>query len=145
MLSLVFQVGDARYALPCKQLQEVVPGVTLRPLVGTPDYVAGMFVFRGEAVPVIDLCRLIAGTPCPDKLSSRIMLARAGTGLIGILAERVIDAIDLVRPVPHDTIPGAAYLGEMFADDSAAGAVVQLLRIDKLLPQTLQDRLLEAR
>jgi chemotaxis-related protein WspB len=147
VLALVFRVGQERYALPCQQLIEVVPLVTLRPIAHAPDYVAGMFVLRGEVVAVVDLCRLMLGTMCPDRLSSRIMLARLGTHILGILAEQVTEAVDLVRQASAISVPAAPYLGDLFLDQrdpnaGAAGTMVQLLEVGKLLPQELQQRLL---
>ncbi len=136
MLSLVFVVDERRYALPCRSLEEVVLRVTLRAMPHAPPFVAGMFVLRGEVVPVIDLSQLIANRPCPDLLSNRIILARLGTGMIGVLAERVLDAVDLTRRVPRGALGGAAYLGELFLDDSDTGSVIQVLELEGLISET---------
>ncbi len=141
MLALVFRIGAERFALPCKVLVEVVPRVELRPIAHAPDYVAGVFVLRGAAVPVIDLCQLIAGVPCSDRLSSRIMLVTLGGQVLGLLAENVTEAIDLTRKAAAISVPAAPYLGELYGDGQG-GAMVQLLDVGQLLSESLQQRLL---
>jgi chemotaxis signal transduction protein len=64
----VFRLGSQLFAIPVGLLREVVeiPSVTPVPLV-TPELL-GLFSLRGQAVPLIDLQRLItrqAGLPTP--------------------------------------------------------------------------------
>src|SRR5579871_3177437 len=67
MLALTFQAGPDRVAVDVRRVREVVPRVPLTPAAGTPDWVAGVFVYRGRVVPVIDLYRLTGAGPCPAR------------------------------------------------------------------------------
>jgi chemotaxis-related protein WspB len=71
MLMLLFYVGDDRYSLDSRRVVEVVPTVTLKKIHQAPEYIPGLFNYRGHLVPVIDLCHLIQGTHCRAYLSTR--------------------------------------------------------------------------
>src|SRR6478609_9003906 len=91
MLCLTFQIGPHRLALDTRRVREVVPRVELRPQAGGPAWLGGVFVYRGIAVPVVDLHRLLDAGECPTHLSSRIILVPHGDGLVGLLAAHVAD------------------------------------------------------
>ena len=96
MLVLMCEAGESRYALDASCVVEVVPCVRLEPAVGTPDWLAGTFSYRGRAVHVVDLTYLTTGLSCPRHLSSRIIVAELQLqGLpsrLGLLAQRVTTA-----------------------------------------------------
>jgi chemotaxis-related protein WspD len=120
MLFLLFSLGDSRYGLATGRVEKIVPRIALRPISKAPEYVAGLFKYRGRAVPVIDLCSLTLGRPCRPLLSSRIILvqyARQGEDLLlGLAAEAVndleqLDAADLASPGIINA--DAPYLGKV--------------------------------
>jgi chemotaxis-related protein WspB len=143
MLALSFHIGKDRFALPCADVVEVVPRVQLREIPHAPPHVIGIFTYRGAIVPVVDLCRLMWRTPCPDRLSSRIMLVRTGDRkLLGLLAERVTEAIALeagAAAPPTIAVADTPYLGEIFFE---GGSMVQLVHVESLVPDA--QRALEA-
>ena len=59
MLLLLFHLGSELYAIESSQVIEIIPTVNLRPLHHVPDYVAGLFNYRGKFIPVIDLSQLL--------------------------------------------------------------------------------------
>ena len=146
MIALLFEAAGQRYGLDISQVTEVVPAARLRRLVGVPDYVAGVFRFRGAHVPVIDLSQLIGGTPAQARLSTRLVLVRhpgpSGEGrLIGLLAEHVADGLDesaeSVGP-SGVSAPDAPFLGDL---GMSGGRSVQYLRVEHLLPDAVRARL----
>ncbi len=147
MLVLVFKLGDDRYALPTKDLVLLVPAVEMREIPRTPDFILGMFEFKGLAVPVVDLQLLTKQTPCTPRLSTRVMLtnyhsAKTGkTHVLGLMAEDVTQ----VQEIKDKDVKGndisvgeAPYLGDVATDD---GGMIQLLDVQKILPNALQDTL----
>ena len=96
MLVLMCESGGSRYALDAACVVEVVPCVRLEPAVGTPEWLAGTFSYRGRAVHVVDLAYLTTGLPCARYLSSRIIVADLPVqGLpspLGLLAQRLTTA-----------------------------------------------------
>jgi chemotaxis-related protein WspB len=138
MLVLTFQVGREPLALDIRR-------VRLRPVSGAPDWLAGVFVYRGQAVPVIDLHRLVGGPECPSHLSSRIILVpHDGPGegrLLGLLATQVAD-IREVHPGGALSSPaeGRVGLGPVVVDGPR---VLRLLDPDRLLPGAAGSQFLD--
>lgn len=146
MLALVFQIGNERLALDVRRIQEVVPHVRLQSLAGSPWWLAGTFVYRGQVVAVVDLHRLAGAGECPRLLSSRIILVPQPGGdpgrLLGLLASQVADLQELQtdgQPLTRLHEQGRADLGPVLAD---RGGVLRLLDLDRLFPESLRDPLL---
>jgi len=109
MLAVLFSVNSQRHGLDSAVVEGIVPSVPLRPEPGAPAAMAGIFSYRGQAVPVIDLSYLAGGKYASSFLSTRIILVKAahlegGTRLLGLLAEcvnevRQISSRDAVRVV----------------------------------------------
>jgi chemotaxis-related protein WspB len=149
MLMLLFYVGDDRYALDSKRVVEVVPTVTLKKMHGAPQYIPGLFNYRGHLVPVIDLCLMIQGTPARAYLSTRIVLVNCqlpdtsennspnlrGPIILGLMAERVTETLDKPETEfvsPAIKVNSTPYLGETIADDRG---MIQFVRVEHLLPE----------
>ncbi len=135
MLALIFHVGGDRYALPCRDIVEVIPQVALRPVPQAPRFVAGMMVYRGSVVPVIDLGELFAGRRVDNRMSTRSIVVRGPTAApLGLLAEQVTDAVQIepaqIEPSPI-RIGGAEYLGGVVRDGERQ---IQLIEVEHLLP-----------
>jgi chemotaxis signal transduction protein len=140
MLVLTFQVGDERLALDIRSVVEVTPRVQMRRPMGAPDWLAGVCIYRGRAVPVLDLHRLAAAGDCPPHLSSRIILVRRpgpGQELLGLLAARV----DQVRDLADDAtvldglgVAGGPDFGPMVVDD---GRMFRRVDLERLAPEPL--------
>src|SRR5271169_5863181 len=115
MLVLTFQTGSDRLALDVRRVREVVPHVRLQPVTGGAVWLAGIFIYRGQIVPVIDLHRLRGAGECPSLLSTRIILVAQMQGgeerLIGLLAAQVADVRDMqpgAKSSPGVLAPGRA-------------------------------------
>lgn len=146
MLFLVFQLDAERYALDTATVTAVLPRVELRRLPQAHAAVAGVFDYRGEVVPVIDLCALALQRPARDAMSTRIVLAdyldrSGGARRLGLLAERVVDTVRLPEeafaPSGVDQ-PQARYLGPVARD---AHGLLQRIGVRELLPEAVHDLL----
>ena len=136
MLVLMFHIGENRLALDIRLVREVVPRVELKRSPTGPAWLAGLFVYRGRAVPVIDLHHLLGGGECPQHLSSRIILVprvNAETGeetLLGLLAAQVADLRE-VEAGNAPSVAGSPGLGTTLVDRDG---ILHLLDLDRLLP-----------
>lgn len=146
MLMLLFYIGDERYALSCSKVVEVIPMVVFRKLHHAPEYVAGLFNYRGTIVPVIDLSQLIQESPCSPCLSTRIIMVnyekKNQQQRLGLMAERVTDTIDLPEDrfvEPGITFNESAYLGKVVMDEKGT---IQRITIEGLLSERAQAYLL---
>src|SRR6266850_7265452 len=106
MLFLLFQLGNDRYALEASRVVEVVPLLALKQLPQAPKGVAGIFNYRGQPVPAVDLCTLALGQPARERLSTRIIIVKLpGAGgtelLVGLVAEH---ATEMLRKEPGDFV-----------------------------------------
>jgi chemotaxis-related protein WspB len=145
MFVLTFQIGDDRLALDARRVKEVVPRVRLQGVAGGPAWLAGVFVYRGRVVPVLDLHRLAGAGACPPHLSSRIILVPyppgADDSFLGLLAAQVADLRRLdvpAHPPLSLSAPGQPDLGPVLADGNAS---VRLLDLDRLLPAPVREQL----
>jgi chemotaxis-related protein WspB len=146
MRCIAFQLGEGRFALPMSDLVEVVPLLPVRALAHAPDGVAGVINYRGQVVPVIDLCQLALGRPSAERSSTRLLVlhwnpAGRESRLLALMVERavneqLIDA-DALTPPPV-RIDATPYLGRLGMAD---GALVQLVDVSQLLPPSIGELL----
>ena len=142
----MFEAGGERYALDSSVVSEVVPLVNLRPIPHTPEYVGGMFQFKGRPVPVVDLHQLLAGTPCVLRMSTRILLAELGEQdgekrLLGLMAERATQTMKAEAEdfqVSGMNVKDAPYLSGVHG---SGADMVQLIDVAKVLPEELKSML----
>ncbi|MFQ3648953.1 MAG: chemotaxis protein CheW [Gemmataceae bacterium] len=139
MLALTFQIGAHRLALDIRRIREVVPRVELRPQAGGPPWLAGIFIYRGSPVPVIDLHRLLQAGECPAHLSSRIILVPVEGGLLGLLAAQVAELREVVPPGSDLPTLGGPELGPLVVDN---GTLLHLLDLERLLPESTRSLML---
>lgn len=149
MLHVLVQLGSDRYALPARDIVEVLPLVALKSLPGAPRGVAGLLDYRGTAVPVVDLSALALGAPAVPRVSTRLLLVRytppgGGEHLLGLVAERTTATLQRpaedFRPSEVET-DGAPYLGPVVHD---AGGLIQRVEISALLNDELRAALFPA-
>jgi chemotaxis-related protein WspB len=145
MLVLTFQVDRDRFALDISQVHEIVPCVRLQPVACSPSWLAGVFNYRGQVVPVIDLHRLVKAGECPVHLSTRIILVPHmfdhQKRLLGLLAARVADVREIQLPALMPTrlaSPGHPDPGPVIVDGQE---ILHLVELDRLLPELSDGKL----
>ncbi len=133
MLILVFYIDNQRYAIETKSITEIVPLIQLTKLHQVPEYVAGMFNYRGAIVPVIDLSMMIQGTVSPDYFSTRIIIINFNNDkFLGLMATKVTDTMNIelnqliLPPITGEKI---SYLGEVINDQQG---MIQYLNLPNL-------------
>ena len=147
MLFVLFQLGNDRYAMDVSRVVEVAPLLELKALPHAPKGVAGIFNYRGQPVPALDLCEITTGKPARERLSTRIIIIsyRHETGsehLLGIIAE---NATQTLRKDPGEFVdPGlkigaAPYLGPMLMD---AKGTIQWINEQRLVSGHVRELLL---
>ncbi len=138
MLFLVFQVGADRYALEAARVIEVLAMVELHKIAGAPVGTAGEFVYRGEPVPVLDLCLLTLGRASNLRLSTRVILLRhePQPGVLkplGLIAEHATE-------LAQKNLGEFTSVGDGLIAPDPRGRL-RLLQLDKLLTPELRDLL----
>jgi len=74
MLYLVFHVDGQRYAISACDVVEVLPILETKRVIGAPEYLNGIFCYRGVLVPVVDFCRMACGRDAIKVMSTRILV-----------------------------------------------------------------------
>jgi chemotaxis-related protein WspB len=143
-LFLLFRIGSERYALRATEVAEVLPRVALKPIARAPQWVAGVFAYRGAVVPVIDLSALTFGQPAEARTSTRLVLVNyrpddaESAQWLGLILEQ---ATDTLRCHPEDFQPygldnrEAPYLGPVRED---VHGLVQWVRVNDLLDESVR-------
>ena len=159
MLFLVFQVGSHRYAIDAGQVAEVLPLVAITAIARAPEEVAGVLMYRGAPVPVVDLSQLLEGRPAERRLSTRLVIVhyplgkdlgtdsmKGGMRLLGLIAEKATDtirrqAVEFADSgVVNDRAP---YLGSVVPDSRGMVQRVDIPRLLTAQHQTLFGQLEE--
>lgn len=91
---LVFAVDEHRFALRLEEIDCIIRAVELIPLPGAPQVIRGAFSFHGRIVPVADLGRRLGIPDREMELGDRIVVARAGSRMLGVLVGSHTDLAD---------------------------------------------------
>ena len=123
------------YTVSCDKIKEIVPMINLSTAHPGPAYFAGFFNYRGEIVPVMDLCRLIRGVPCRMRLSTRIILVqytgkKCGSCTLGLMAERITETIRKSGFAPSPVrLKEASFLGDIMMEGKN---MIRHIEVDRL-------------
>jgi chemotaxis-related protein WspB len=151
VLLLIFHVAENQYAVDAARVREVVPRVGLRFVPHAPGYLAGLFNYRGQVVPVVDFGLLLGQPACRPRLSTRIIIVdtaadeRVEYVPLGLIAEQVSDVRDVPgrQPArPASPLTEAPYLGPIVQLDDG---LVQLIDVNRILTGALLDAFIGGR
>ncbi len=88
--SCYFVIGEKEFSLDINNLKEIteVSDITAVPL--SPMYLKGLFVLRGEVIPILDLTSIfnIEQPPLSDR---KIVICEIQRGLLGFICDRMPD------------------------------------------------------
>jgi len=149
MQLLTFTVAGETYAIESRRVVEVLPLVPARPIPLTPEYVRGIFTYRGQLVPLIDLGRRLAAAAPAERLSTRVIVVEFDApgrpaARLGVVAENVFsicsaEEADAALPPLH--MPDAPFLGRVLR---IGGRTIQLIAVEHLLPPAVAAGLFPA-
>lgn len=133
MLAILFEMDGRLWGADARLVETVVPAVRLRGVQGAPEWIAGVFNYKGNTVPAIDLSMYVCNRPSERIFSTRYMIVKISSGvtegLVALIAERVTRVVEICDP---DIGPseGGSYCGGVFTVD---GEIAQMLKIEKLI------------
>ena len=96
---VIFTLGDEQYALPIKQVHEIIRYRQPRSVASTQDWVRGVLSLRGKIVPVYDLAARL-GVNAEIGEQTKIVILEAGSITAGV----IVDAVDEVLTVKADQL-----------------------------------------
>lgn len=91
----IAQIGRRRYGLPVQQVVEVVRACRLIPIPQSPPALLGALLFRGQAVPIVDIRPRLGADAPPLSPAHFFLVGQVGHQRGGILADRVHGLIEL--------------------------------------------------
>ena len=149
MLYLIFEMNRQLYAIDSNEIIEIIPNVNYTIIAGAPDFIKGIFNYRGTAVPVIDLLMMSSGKPTADKLSTKIMIVnynpiKSVEKTIGLLTENIIGSEHINdESIKKNglTLDQSKYLGDIL---NKGDLMVQIININNLLTKEAQKILFSA-
>ncbi|MFP7754751.1 chemotaxis protein CheW [Thermodesulfobacteriota bacterium B35] len=148
MLLLLFETGNGRFALDCREVVEIIPLIRLKKIPASPPHVAGIINYHSQAVPVIDLCALTEDVPCRQVYSTRIILVHYPLTededrLVGLVAERVTD---VVKSSSSGYRGSGVLIDEAlneYINQPGSEEMVQWFDIRRMLPRGTMEELLD--
>jgi purine-binding chemotaxis protein CheW len=130
---VIFSLSGGFYALPGRDVLEILPADEIYPVPGTPPCIPGLIKVRGDIESVLDL-RSVLGLPAGGDRDGLVLLASSGSIRSGVLIDTVEDVADVARSA---ILPAPSTLGGDVREFVAGrldfgGRNVVLLDLDKI-------------
>jgi purine-binding chemotaxis protein CheW len=99
---VIFTLGAEQYALPIKQVHEIIRYTQPRSVASTEAWIRGVLSLRGKIVPVYDLAARL-GVSSEIGEQTKIVILETGSSIAGV----IVDAVDEVLMVDNNQIEQA--------------------------------------
>lgn len=86
---VVLELAGQQFALPVRQVREVLPRAALTALPGAPAGVLGVLSLRGVLLPVLDLRQRLGLPAVPASIGQRFVVVELQTASVGLLVDAV--------------------------------------------------------
>jgi len=114
---VVFRLGGGEYALPIRQVQEIIRFTEPRPVASDSASVRGVISLRGKILPVVDVAERL-GLPASSETEGKIVIVESDGGpTIGV----IVDDVEEVVTIGDDTLEEVPV-----ADRSLVSAIAKL-------------------
>lgn len=100
-LAVIWRAGGLLFSTKVGEVIEVLAPVSANPVSAVPEWVRGLFVYRGALIPLVDVAKLLGRASGEDRMLNRVLVVRAeigegdGGGMVGLWVEHVLE---LERP-----------------------------------------------
>ncbi|MFH0881993.1 MAG: chemotaxis protein CheW [bacterium] len=139
---LLFGCNSRLLALPASMVIETLRLPEIDPIPDTPEYVRGVSLLRGEAVPIVDLGHLLQGAKSSE--SRRIITVRTTAGRrIGLLVSEVFHLISQDQVNLQDLPPLLHGADETVIENLGRldDAFLSVLKLGHVIPESLWQQL----
>lgn len=123
----------ARYAFDAPLVTEVVRLGPLTRLPAAPALLPGVFMHRGEVLPVVDIHQLVGQTSIPIRPSTRAAIVHCGPWRVAVIAEAIEGLVSVPRkqlePPPAEGTGIAEFLSAVGRDGAGTVAILDLPRL----------------
>ena len=101
---VVFTLGSEEYALPIRQVHEIIRYTEPRSVASSVSWVRGVISLRGKIVPVYDLASRLGCGRSEDVSEQKIVIVEAAAQLAGVVVDDVEEVLTVedsqLDPVP---------------------------------------------
>lgn len=145
---VTFRLDQQVYALPIGSIIQIVEVVAITPIPQVNHAVEGVINYHGQAIPAVNLRRLLGLPTVPLGLDMHIVVANGSGRIVGLLVDQVLSVRELSSAqiaCPSEILPEG--LGEVpFLGGVArtASGLVFVLDLDRLLEGQPVQQLQEA-
>lgn len=135
---VLFVLCDEEYGLPIAAVRSVIRYEEPTPVPRAAEGVEGVFNLRGQILPLVDLGRQLRGSAIQPGPLSRIIVAEAGMGSVGLAVDRVCEVASIpmeqIKPAPAAAVTTA--MSDAFEGVATYGErLIILLDPDRALPK----------
>ena len=103
---VVFTLGSEEYALPIRQVHEIIRYTEPRSVAAESGWVRGVISLRGKIVPVYDLAARL-GLPTREQAENgKIVIVETATDMAGVVVDDVEEVLT-VEEAQLDAVPAA--------------------------------------
>ena len=88
-----FEIGGNVYGVDVLQIREIVRAQEVTSLPKAPELIEGVIELRGQVIPVVDLGRILGGTPTNPSPAARIAVLEVDDMVIGLRVQLAVDVI----------------------------------------------------
>jgi chemotaxis signal transduction protein len=134
-LYVIFKVAAEPFGIEARHVQTVTRYSQPMRLPRTPNYIQGLFNFRGQMIPLLNLGKLCGGSTVLPTEGTVVVVIESGGHSFGLMADEVIDCKNLpqtgIHPIaaPNKHLSGHSFDKAVFQGD---GVQIRLLDPDKI-------------
>lgn len=102
---IAFRIGDQEFCVNVMSVREIRGWTKATSMPHAPPYVMGVINLRGAVLPIVDLSARLGMAPAEPSARHVIIVAQAGSRIVGLLVEAVSDILtavdETIQPVPE--------------------------------------------
>ena len=133
---VVLELAGQQYALPVRQVREVLPRAALTALPGAPAGVLGVLSLRGVMLPVLDLRQRLGLPSVPASLGQRIVVVEVPNATVGLLVDAVTGIVARPSGAATDALADSPEPSLAKSDD----VIRRVVEIDGRVVSILESR-----
>ena len=103
---VVFTLGNEEYALPIRQVHEIIRYTEPRSVAAESGWVRGVISLRGKIVPVYDLAARLGLATTEQTDGGKIVIVETATDMAGVVVDDVEEVLT-VEEAQLDAVPAA--------------------------------------
>jgi purine-binding chemotaxis protein CheW len=103
---VVFTLGSEEYALPIRQVHEIIRYTEPRSVAAESGWVRGVISLRGKIVPVYDLAARLGLEAAETAEGGKIVIVETATDMAGVVVDDVEEVLT-VEEAQLDAVPAA--------------------------------------